>query len=150
MYSGSAAIIGYAMLLGASQPGVKYFGVFLSCAGVYGSIPMIIVWISNNTVGSTKQAVAVAIMISFGNIGGICSSFLYPKADGPNFVKGHAVTMGFLVLMVTIAGFAWLYFAAQNRAKARAAEQRGRPLTAEEIEAGREMAEQSPAFRYTL
>ena len=150
MCSGTAAIVGYALLLGTSQAGAKYFGVFLSCAGVYGSIPMIIVWISNNTVGSTKQAVAVAIMISFGNIGGICSSFLYPKADGPNFIKGHAVTMGFLILMVTIAGLAWLYFAAQNRAKAIVNEQRGRPLNAEEIEAGKELAEQSPAFTYTL
>lgn len=56
------SITGYAMVRGTSNPDVAYAGIFLTCSGVYGTVPCLISWVSNNVGGDTKRAVVLAMM----------------------------------------------------------------------------------------
>jgi MFS family permease len=56
-------IIGFAMLLGSSKPGVKYAGVFLGAMGIYPCIANTISWCSNNVEGVYKRGVTLGIVI---------------------------------------------------------------------------------------
>ena len=56
------SITGYAMIRASSNPQVSYAGIFLTCSGVYSTVPCLISWVSNNVGGDTKRAVVLAMM----------------------------------------------------------------------------------------
>jgi hypothetical protein len=71
------AIIGFAVLLAAKNAKYRYVGTFFACTGVYSTVPVLVSWASNNTGGDIKKGVRIALMVGLGNLGGICSSFIY-------------------------------------------------------------------------
>lgn len=77
LFSEALAIIGYAILIATKNAKYSYVGTFLSCAGTYSTVPILVSWASNNTGGDTKKGVRIALMVGIGNLGGICSSFVY-------------------------------------------------------------------------
>jgi nitrate/nitrite transporter NarK len=56
-------IIGFSMLLGSKEPGVKYAGTFLGAMGIYPCIANTISWTSNNVEGVYKRGVTLGIVI---------------------------------------------------------------------------------------
>jgi hypothetical protein len=46
-------------------------------------MPLAGAWNSNNIGGGLKRATGIAMQISFGNIGGVFSSFIYLSKDAP-------------------------------------------------------------------
>lgn len=77
LVSMALAIIGFAVLLTTKKAKYGYVGTFFTCTGTYSTVPVLISWASNNTGGDTKKAVRIALMVGLGNLGGICSSFVY-------------------------------------------------------------------------
>jgi MFS family permease len=69
----SLGLVGFLLLLASKNPNIQYAGLFLSAAGVYPLIPVVVSWGSNNCGGSLKKGVATAIIVSFGNAGGVIS-----------------------------------------------------------------------------
>lgn len=51
-------IAGFAMLLGAESPGVRYAGTFQGAMGIYPKVPNTISWCSNNTEGELPLSVS--------------------------------------------------------------------------------------------
>ena len=61
-------VIGFAMLIGSHQPGVKYAGIYLGAVGIYPCIANTIVWGSNNIEGVFKRGVVMGTVIGYGNL----------------------------------------------------------------------------------
>ena len=67
------AIVGYILLVTLTSYGSKflYIATCITCVGVCAPIPLIISWFTNNIYGYTKRAVAIGLIIGFGNISGL-------------------------------------------------------------------------------
>lgn len=93
---GMISVIGYAVLLSDSSPGVHYFGCFLVAGGLYVVVGLPIAWVSscytsqtkyqggtniskqlpNNTPRYGKRTTATGMQLTFGNTSGIMSAFI--------------------------------------------------------------------------
>jgi predicted permease len=81
MFGFSIALVGFTGMLVTRRyediPGVSYFFLFLVAAGLYSPFICIVCLIGNNLAPSSKRAVGMALLISMGNLGGICGSNIY-------------------------------------------------------------------------
>ncbi|CAE6466421.1 unnamed protein product [Rhizoctonia solani] len=142
------SIAGYAMVCATGNPHVSYAGIFLTCSGVYSTVPCLISWVSNNVGGDTKRAVVLAMIIGIGNLGGICSSFVYRAQDAPRYKLGHNVILGSLSMAFCAAGFTLWNLARLNRLKEKQCQEEG--INDERKSEFRDMGDASPLFRYVL
>ncbi|KAI9731812.1 MAG: hypothetical protein M1818_007677 [Claussenomyces sp. TS43310] len=112
------AIVGYAVIANIHNNQVKYGMTFLMATGLYASVPCVLVWNSNNSAGHYKRATTSALQLAVANCGGFVATFIYPKAQGPQYHKGHTVLMSLLVGSWFLVLFNVLYIAKGNRDKA--------------------------------
>lgn len=89
-------MIGYIVLYTQTRPGAAYVGSILAACGVYPCIAVILAWVGSSAGGDTRKGVVYAMVIGLGNLGGICSSFIY--ITPPRFLLGHGIIMGWLGL----------------------------------------------------
>lgn len=108
-------ITGYSILISDVSEQVKYFAVFLTVAGVSPCISTSISWVGNNSGPMYTRATVMGVFFSFGNSGGIISSWTYPSADSPRYVKGHAVALGFSCLAIIMSTILMFYNHAENK-----------------------------------
>lgn len=140
------ALLGYIVLYTQTEPGPSYVGTFLAAAGVFPTIAVNLAWAGSMAGGDIRKGVVIAMVIGVGNLGGICSSFIY--ITPPRFHIGHGTVMGWLGLSIVCSIFAMWDYRRLNRAK----EEKCR---AEGIDESRwkefvDMGSESPLFRYTL
>ncbi|KAG2145317.1 MFS general substrate transporter [Suillus bovinus] len=102
------SLVGYILLYCSVRAGPSYVGACLAAAGDYPTVAVILAWAGSNSGGDLKRGVVLAMVIGLGNLGGICSSFIY--IDPPRFHIGHGTIMGFLSLSIIMSFFAmWDY-----------------------------------------
>ncbi|CEJ56306.1 Putative Permease of the major facilitator superfamily [Penicillium brasilianum] len=97
----SLIAIGFIIVIastGRGVPGVVYFGVFIAVVGIYPAFPGNVTWLSVNLAGDYKRAAGMAIHIGIGNLAGAMSSNFYRAKDAPNYILGHALELGFVVM----------------------------------------------------
>ncbi|KAJ5174451.1 Major facilitator superfamily domain general substrate transporter [Penicillium canariense] len=97
----SLIAIGFIICLAASGrgvPGVVYFGVFIAVIGIYPAFPGNVTWISVNLAGDYKRAAGMAIYIGMGNLAGAMASNFYRAKDAPQYVLGHSLELGFVIV----------------------------------------------------
>ncbi|KAJ6625808.1 hypothetical protein B0H10DRAFT_1942316 [Mycena sp. CBHHK59/15] len=129
-----------------TAPGAGYAGAILAAVGVYPTIAVDLAWAGSIAGGDVRKGVLIAMVIGFGNLGGICASFIY--ITPPYFHIGHGTIMGWLSLSIILSCFAmWDY----NRIN----EERDAYCAREGIDASRrgefrDMGSESPLFRYTI
>ncbi|THH16012.1 hypothetical protein EW146_g4559 [Bondarzewia mesenterica] len=128
------SICGYLILYNTSSPGAGYAGAVIACMGVYPTIAVDLAWAGGNAGGDLKRGVVIAMVIGLGNLGGICSSFIY--YDAPRFHHGHGVMMG------------WLSLTVLNKEKEALCAREG--IDVSRKDEFREMGDESPLFRYTI
>ncbi|KXN82015.1 hypothetical protein AN958_03313 [Leucoagaricus sp. SymC.cos] len=92
--SALVSLVGYIILYVQDKPGVSYFGAILAAVGVYPTVAVVLAWASSAAGGDITKGVTLAMVIGIGNLGGVCSSFIYLKP--PRFFVGHGTCMGFL------------------------------------------------------
>ncbi|KAI0467715.1 major facilitator superfamily domain-containing protein [Xylaria cf. heliscus] len=90
------AIIGYAVIANTHITSVKYGMTFLMATGLYSSVPPVLGWLSNNSAGHYKRATTSALQLAIANAGGFVAVFIYPKAEGPQYHRGHTVVLSLL------------------------------------------------------
>ncbi|KAJ6498956.1 MFS general substrate transporter [Mycena sanguinolenta] len=140
------SLIGYIILYTTKSPGAGYAGAVLSAIGVYPTIAVDLAWAGSIAGGDVRRGVVIAMVIGLGNLGGICSSFIY--ITPPYFHIGHGTIMGWLGLSILLSFFAmWDY----NRIN----KQRDAYCAREGIDASRraefrDMGSESPLFRYVI
>ena len=72
---------------------------------------------------------------------------MYQTHEGPQFIKGHAVSMALVASSTLIYIAFWFYFRYQNKRRAEGKlDHKVEGMTEEEIE---ELGEDNPRFRYT-
>jgi len=146
----SLGSLGFLMLLVSHNANVQYAGLFLAAAGVYPLIPIVVSWGSNNCGGSLKKGVATAIIVSFGNAGGVISSFIYPSTDKPRYKKGHAICFAYCLIVVVSAIMMIFYLGRQNKKKEARNAARDHPWTAEEKLAYEDDGDDVEWFKYAI
>lgn len=142
------SIIGYSMVRLTRNSHIAYTGIFFACSGVYSTVPCLISWVSNNVGGDTKRGVVLAMMIGIGNLGGICSSFVYRAQDRPRYKLGHEVILASLSMAFCAAGFTAWNLGRLNKLKEE--QRRSEGITDHRKSEFREMGDDSPLFRYVL
>lgn len=143
------AIIGLSMLVGSHNTHVKYAGTFFFAAGVYPNVPQCMAWNGNNTGGSTKRSIALAMQAMTGNLGGILSAFVYLSADSPQFVKGHSILIGVLGMSTTVCTTMTIYYRRVNASRDKN-NKNPEDYTSEEKSLEREKGDSASFFRYTV
>jgi hypothetical protein len=118
--AGSAlfAAIGYCIMLGntnpVARPGVSYLGTFFAAGGIYPAVALVLSWPAINVSGQTKRAIANAMQISIGNLGAVIGTQLYRSTDGPRFVVGHSVALGYLLANIAVVALLWWRLKREN------------------------------------
>ncbi|KIY44045.1 MFS transporter [Fistulina hepatica ATCC 64428] len=144
---GCVSIVGYGVLMSDSSAGVHYFGCFLVAMGLYVVVGIPLAWLPSNCPRYGKRTTATGMQLTFGNISGIMAPFLYPTADGPRYLMGHAVTLSLIGFSCIVYTFMTCWLSHLNRDREQGVEDHlivG--LSEEEIS---ELGDKSPRFVYT-
>jgi hypothetical protein len=97
----------------------------------------------------TRRAVASAVIVSIGSLGGVVSGQIYRENQRPRFFLGNAIAFGFIALQTALALILRLVLARINRQRA----SMDKDQIEEEIAryGGSELVgDRHPDFRYTL
>ncbi|KAJ4394222.1 hypothetical protein N0V93_003439 [Gnomoniopsis smithogilvyi] len=140
------AIAGYIMLLVAEREQVRYGGTFLVAAGVYPCSAMIMGWLSNNLAPHYVRATGIGFMIALANCAAFPATFIYLAKDAPDYVLGHSVSLGSLVLCLLTVCVQMAYCRWENRKRERG-DRDGRLVHGESQHF---LGHRHPAFKYTL
>ncbi|KAJ4491464.1 major facilitator superfamily domain-containing protein [Lentinula edodes] len=98
--------------------GAQYVGVHLAAAGVYTGNALLLSWPGENVAGQTKRAVAVAMQITFGDIGAIAGVLIYrPNFAGHQYRKPHIIAIGYLLFSIIVASYLRIWLARANKNK---------------------------------
>merc|ERR1712093_318658 len=98
------------------------------------NVPAVLAYQATNVLSHSKRALSSAVCIGMGGIGGIFASLVYRQVDYPKYIPGLMATVGCQIAIILIVGGLSFYFRAQNR----------------RAEAGTNVIEGNPKFRYTL
>jgi len=142
------AIIGYIVLISTTTSGAGYAGAMIAALGIFPTIPCLISWVGNNVGGDLKKGVVIAMVIGIGNLGGVCSSFIYMAKEAPRYHTGHGVCIGSFVMTIIVSSFLmWDYNRLNKQREALCAREGINASRAKEF---RDLGDGSPLFRYAL
>ncbi|KDQ27499.1 hypothetical protein PLEOSDRAFT_1104187 [Pleurotus ostreatus PC15] len=137
------SMVGYIVLYTTSTPGAGYVGCIIAAVGVFPTVPVDLAWIGGNVGGTLKRGVAIAMVIGMGNLGGLCSAFIY--FDGPRFHHGHGTIMGWLGLSILLTCFMMYDYDRCNKVKEALCQSEG--IDESHSDAFAELGDHSPLFR---
>ncbi|KAI9323602.1 major facilitator superfamily domain-containing protein [Dichotomocladium elegans] len=82
-------LIGYILMVACKDQGsvALYISACVTVTGVFAQASPMLSWFTNNIGGHTKRAVASAIIISIGNVGGAIAGQVYRANDAPQMNK---------------------------------------------------------------
>lgn len=139
--------VGYGILISATSSGVHYFGALMVALGLYVAVGLPLAWLPTNLPRYAKRTYATGLQLTFGNISGVMSPFLYPNTEGPRFVRGNAVTLGLVAFAGFVYGGMWLSYRLINRRRAQGLEdEKISSLSEQDIQ---EMGDRNPRFMYS-
>lgn len=141
------ATCGYGIMLAYDDVpvGAKYTALFFVVSGGFIAQPVVIAWAQNNAAGHYKRSVSSAMMIGFGNCGGIIASNIYITSERPRYPTGLGVSLGLLWLCaiastVFLVGMRW-----ENKRRDRGE----RDILLESPDSDN-LGDDHPSFRYTF
>lgn len=111
------ALAGCIMFLVGRSLGVRYSGLFLLLGGVYANAPIIIAWVPNNCAAHTRRATSVAMTCIAVNLGGIISSWIFPRSDAPYYPLAAKFLLSMNVIAIVSAGLAMFVCDRANKKK---------------------------------
>jgi hypothetical protein len=68
------SIAGYAVIANITSSNTRFVMTCLMAAGMYGSVPCVLVWNANNSAGHYKRATTSALQLAVANCGGFVAS----------------------------------------------------------------------------
>ncbi|EAU32861.1 conserved hypothetical protein [Aspergillus terreus NIH2624] len=115
-------MVGYLILAAVqseTQPGVRYFGIWLATCGIFPSLCINITWLLNNQGGDSKKGAGMAILAVFGQCSSFVSSSAFPDAEGPFYVRGCAIGCALSGVIALLALGLYAKLAHENRRRDR-------------------------------
>ncbi|KAF9466736.1 major facilitator superfamily domain-containing protein [Collybia nuda] len=141
----SIAGIGYLLLLTVhSNNHIRYFATFCITSGTYTSISIIIAWFAHNLGSETKKATGIPLFMAIGQCGSVLGSHIYPKTEGPLYIKGFAVSCALEFLASACAIILTTSYRMDNAHRNRLY---GKPDDNARVDT-HELADKAPNFRY--
>ena len=142
------ATTGWALQLAQTvSAGVHYFSLFLTLAGTYILMPVLVVWLSNNMGGSYKRSLATGVQIGGGNLANFVSSNVFLSSEAPAYRTAYSVGLGLQLMAGLACTLMVLGLWRENRRRDRAGPGQGDDFAVEEK---RTLGDDHPSFRYTL
>lgn len=131
---GAIAVVGYGLLISNTSGGVHYLGCFVVALGLYVAVGLPLAWLPSNLPRYGKKTVATGLQLSLEIAAAswrlLCvllillvttillfvvqiligilllpAPQLYKTAEGPRYVRGHAVTLGMVAYATILYGF---------------------------------------------
>lgn len=106
--------VGIAIVLGSKVNGVRYFGVFILCMGIYVNAACNCLWLSGNNGNYYKRATALGINLFFGSGSGLVSGQIFTAKDKPRYIKGLSLCLGFQILSLILTFIQFLLYRREN------------------------------------
>ncbi|EEH06804.1 conserved hypothetical protein [Histoplasma capsulatum G186AR] len=82
---------------------IRYIAIYPATAGFFSSITIIVTWTMDNQPAKEAKGTGMAILNIIGQCGPLVGTRLYPRADGPWYVRGMAVCALFMLLVAALA-----------------------------------------------
>jgi len=124
-------IIGLAILIGAERTGVRFFGCFVTILGIYPTVGLSIMWLSDNVGRHFKRASMVGMVLTIANTAGVAVGQIYRAPEAPRYIKGLTISLGLnvvaLVMLIGLMGGMW-WANKQRAARIQKAISEGNPL----------------------
>ena len=109
------AVLGYYQ---SSHTLVRYFALYPAIAGFFSCITVIITWTINNQESDSKKGTGMAILNVIGQCGPLVGTSVFPREEGPWYVKGMAICAGFMMVVAVLAGvLRWVLIRENRRAR---------------------------------
>lgn len=142
------SMMGYILLIVPSDTtSLKYIGACIAGLGIFACIPTSLTWLTSNLAGDSKRAVGSAMMIAWGNIGGVVSGQLYRSSDAPAYKTGHSVALSLLAVAVILSIIQYYLLNRANKYKLKDPERFLKGLNEEEV---MNLGDLHPSFIYSL
>ena len=106
---------------------IRYICVYPATAGFFSAITLIITWSMDNRVEKEGKGASIAILNIIGQCGPLLGTRLYPKSDGPWYIRGMAVCSFFMVVVAVLALVLRVLLQRANRARDLSAVNRAGP-----------------------
>ncbi|KAI0175017.1 MFS transporter [Pestalotiopsis sp. NC0098] len=98
------SIIGFIIGAASINTGARYFAMMLMTAGGHGSNAVLLSWTQKTLLRPRiKRAAAVAFVNAVGNTSQVWTSYLWPDADAPRYVKAMSVNSAFALMAILTA-----------------------------------------------
>lgn len=124
--------------------GARYAAIFLIVTGGYMCQPVCIAWVNNNMAGHYKRSVSSAMMIGFGNAGGIVASNIFITSQAPAYPTGYGTSLALIWLCAICCTI--FFFGVRRENKKRERGDRDYRLECEDAD---NLGDDHPHFRFT-
>ncbi|KIW10855.1 hypothetical protein PV08_10154 [Exophiala spinifera] len=94
---------GYILLATCKPVAPRYFGTFLCASGVFPAIANILPWVVNNQGSDTRRGMGIMLLNLVGQTGPFLGTRIFPKTEGPRYVKGQSICAGFMFFNAFLA-----------------------------------------------
>ncbi len=115
LFSGAVTLTGLLMTAYAKSNDGRYAGVFLGIAGCNSNLSTVLAWQANNIRGQSTRAVASALQVGFGVIGGIYASVTFMQEEAPTYPTGLWAAAGTQIFTIVAGAGMWAYYYVANR-----------------------------------
>ncbi|KAF9302770.1 hypothetical protein BGZ74_004865 [Mortierella antarctica] len=139
------SMTGYLLLVFTrnASTAARYVSLIVCTSGNFAFTPVALSWPSANIGGHTKRGVALAMIISFAQIGSAIGGQLYRDDDAPTYKRGHLMSFGSLAVgLLLVLPMKMMLVKENNRREQLTPEQ----FAKESGQAG--LADRHPDFRY--
>ncbi|KAF2011632.1 MFS general substrate transporter [Aaosphaeria arxii CBS 175.79] len=109
------AITGFAIMRWATNPNIRYMGVFFITLGAFPGGPGFLSWAMNNASGPAVRAVSSAYVVTLGTAGGIVATWTYTLKDAPKYPTGHTINLAGQIFVCLLATGGILYCKWENK-----------------------------------
>ena len=94
---------------------IRYLALYPATAGFFSAITIIITWTINNQETDSKKGTGMAILNVIGQMGPLVGTSIFPKENGPFYVKGMTICAVFMLLVGILAAILRWVLVMQNR-----------------------------------
>lgn len=115
IFSGIVCLTGLMMTAYCTSNDARYAGIFLGLAGCNSNLSTVIAWCANNVRGQSTRAVASALQVAFGAIGGIYASVTFIQKEAPDYPTGLWAAAATQIFLIVASACLWMYYFFSNR-----------------------------------
>jgi predicted MFS family arabinose efflux permease len=93
---------------------LRYAMLVIATCSVFGGLPPLCAWVSDNVRNTTAASLASGLNISFTGPGQIIGVWIYQNQQAPRYQTGHAVNAASMFLGVVFSLGLWLSYRRSN------------------------------------